>query len=78
MIQWVVYWEVARLSYRRQLAYRTANLSGMVTNGVFGYLRAVVVISIFESRESVAGYPLTELLTFLWIGQALLMVGALS
>ena len=74
---WAVYWEVVRRSFRRQLAYRTANLSGIVTNGVFGYLRAVVIISVYESRESLAGYPVQDILTFLWIGQALLMVVAL-
>src|SRR5439155_15255997 len=37
-----LYWEVARRALQRQLAYRTENLAGAVTNIFFGYLRATV------------------------------------
>ena len=36
-----LYWEVARVMARRLRAYRAATFAGVVTNTVFGYLRAV-------------------------------------
>src|SRR5438309_803440 len=64
-------------SLRRQLTYRTANLAGLATNCCFGYLRAVVLLAVYQGRSSVAGYAPNEVVSFVWITQALLMVVAL-
>src|SRR5207244_8876069 len=48
-----LYWEVARRAFQRQLAYRTANLAGLITNGCFGYLRAAVILALYHARPRI-------------------------
>jgi ABC-2 type transport system permease protein len=75
-----LYVEVARSSFRRYLAYRSATLAGLFVNSVFGVLLASVYIALYRDREAgatVAGYALTDLLTFVWISQALIAVVSL-
>ena len=55
---WILYLAVARMAFRRQLAYRTANLAGLVTNAFFGYLRAAVFVDRFTSAITVVSDPL--------------------
>lgn len=72
-----LYVEVARSSFRRYLAYRAATLAGLFTNSVFGVLLASVYVALYRDRAagaSVAGFTITELLTFVWISQALIAV----
>ncbi len=72
-----LYVEVARSSFRRYLAYRAATLAGILTNSVFGVLFASVYIALYQERDtgaSVAGFTITELLTFVWISQSLIAV----
>jgi ABC-2 type transport system permease protein len=75
-----VYLELARRSFQRHLAYRQATLAGIFTNAVFGVLIASTYRALYQSREAdatVAGFNLTEIYTFIWIGQSLLMVIAI-
>ena len=75
-----LYLEVARSSFRRYLAYRGATLAGLFTNSIFGVLLASVYIALYRDRESgatVAGFALTDLLTFVWISQSLIVVVSL-
>ena len=72
-----LYLEVGKRAFQRQLAYRTANLAGLVTNCCFGYLRAVVFLAVYQARESIAGYDVVSAVTFTWVTQALIMVVAL-
>ena len=67
-----MYWALARLSFQRQLAYRTANVAGLVTNLFFGALRAYVLIALFGAREAVAGYDVRAAVTYTGITQAML------
>lgn len=72
-----LYWEIARRSFQRQLAYRTANLAGLVTNCCFGYLRGVIFIAVYVEQARVGGYDVSGATTFNWVTQSLLMVVAL-
>ncbi len=72
-----LYWEVGKRAYQRQLAYRTANLNGLITNACFGYLRALVFVAIYQSRSSISGYDARAGITYTWVTQALIMVVAL-
>src|SRR5437868_14518963 len=72
-----LYWEVARRALQRQMAYRTENLAGLVTNAFFGYLRAAVLLAMYQSTNNVAGYDATDSVTYAWITQAMIMVIAL-
>jgi ABC-2 type transport system permease protein len=67
-----VYLAIARLAFQRQLAYRTANLSGLATNLFWGMLRASVLIALFGARSIVAGYSVQAAVTYTGITQALI------
>ncbi len=69
-----LYYEVALRSYRRWTAYRAATFSGIVTNCFFGCIRALIFISLYHARGEVAGYDLTDAITFVALGQGILMV----
>jgi ABC-2 type transport system permease protein len=72
-----LYWELARRAYQRQLAYRTANIVGLITNAVFGYLRAAVMLALYAGQDTIGGYDRDDAITYLWITQACVMVIAL-
>ena len=72
-----LYWEVARRALQRQLAYRTENLAGLVTNIFFGYLRAAVLLAVYQVATNVGGYDPQAAVTYAWITQALIMIVAL-
>src|SRR4051812_24151200 len=72
-----LYWELARRAFQRQLAYRTANIAGLITNLVFGYLRAAVMLALYASQSSIGGYDRRDAVTYLWGTQACVMVIAL-
>jgi ABC-2 type transport system permease protein len=66
-----------RRAVQRQLAYRTENLAGLVTNAFFGYLRAAFLLAVFQTANSIAGYDAETAVTYAWVTQALIMVVAL-
>jgi ABC-2 type transport system permease protein len=68
------YLQVARRAFRRQLAYRAANLAGMATNVVWGIIRASIFTALFTARPHAAGLTLPLALTYGWITEGLLMV----
>ncbi len=68
-----LYLELAKKAFQRQMAYRAANIAGLVTNLFFGALRAAVMMAVFAYRDNVAGYDLTRAITFTGITQALIM-----
>jgi len=72
-----LYWEVARRALQRQLAYRTENIAGLFTNVFFGYLRAAVLLAIYQNTNNIGGYDPQAAVTYAWITQALIMVVAL-
>src|SRR4051812_21405198 len=59
-----LYWELIWLGFRRTAAYRTAAISGAITNTFFGFLRAYVFIALYQSRPDAGGYSLDDALTF--------------
>lgn len=71
-----LYVEVARLSFRRHLTYRSATLAGLFTNVVFGVLIASVFVAFYRDSDQpdVAGFTVAEALTFVWAGQSMIMV----
>lgn len=69
-------WEVARVSFQRQLAYRSAHLAGLITNLFFGLLRAAVLVALYGAREEVSGLSLQMAITFTGLSQA--TIGYLS
>lgn len=68
----MIYLAAARLAFQRQLAYRAANLAGLLTNIFFGVLRAYVLIALFGAKSEVAGYSLKAAITYTGLTQALI------
>ena len=72
-----LYVELAKKSFQRQVAYRSATLAGFVTNLFFGALRAEVMIAVYGMQTSVAGYSLDDAITYTGLTQALIGATAL-
>jgi ABC-2 type transport system permease protein len=66
-----LYWELARCGFRRTAIYRSAALSGAITNTFFGFLRAYTFIALYQTRGEVGGYTLADALAFTFITQGM-------
>jgi ABC-2 type transport system permease protein len=74
---YVLYAAVAGRSFRRFSTYRTATLAGVFTNSVFGVIYSYAYLALWHQRPGAGGYDATDAVTYVWIGQALLMTVAL-
>jgi ABC-2 type transport system permease protein len=68
-----VYLQVAVKSFQRHLAYRAANLAGIVTNTFFGAIYIFVYVALFQTRGQLGGLDLRDTITYAVITQSLLM-----
>jgi ABC-2 type transport system permease protein len=68
------YFEVARTAYRRQLIYRWANFTGLLTNIFFVTVFSYVLIALYQARPQVAGYDVLDSVRYTWLIQAMIMV----
>ncbi len=68
-----LWWEVARRGFRRYATYRWAAVAGVFTNTVFGFMRAYVLLTLFQSVASVGGYSSSDMLTYSFVSQGLIM-----
>ena len=68
-----LYWEIARRGYRRYAAYPAATFAGVFTNTVFGFIQTYVMLAIFRQRAEIGAYDATDVVTYVWLAQALLM-----
>jgi ABC-2 type transport system permease protein len=73
----VLYAAVAARSFRRFSTYRTATLAGIFTNSVFGVIYSYAYLAVWHQEHHAGGYDATDAVTYVWIGQALLMTVAL-
>ena len=49
----------------------------MFTNSVFGVIYSFAYLALWDERPGAGGYDAADAVTFVWIGQALLMTVAL-
>lgn len=68
------YLRLVAAGFRRWSTYRQAALAGVVTNCVFGFLRCAVLLTVFATGARVGGYDPAQIVTFVWVGQAMLAV----
>lgn len=68
---------VAARSFRRYATYRGATLAGIFTNSVFGVIYSFVYLTLWRERPGIGGYDAVDAVTYVWIGQGLIMVVAL-
>ncbi len=74
-----LYYEIALRSFRRATTYRTAYIAGLLTNAFFAALRCAVLIAVYQSSgvdSRVAGFTLQDALSYTWITQSLISIGA--
>ncbi|WP_351232968.1 ABC-2 family transporter protein [Streptomyces sp. NPDC002133] len=63
--------------FRRYATYRVATAAGVFTNTVFGFIVAYTYTALWDERPQLGGYDLSQALTYVWLGQALLMTCAM-
>jgi ABC-2 type transport system permease protein len=68
---------VAERSFRRYSTYTAATLAGIFTNSVFGLIYSFAYIALWDQAPDAGGYDKIDAVTFVWLGQALLMTVAL-
>ena len=67
------YLKLVRAGFARQANYRLAMLAGLVTNVVFGFIRAAILFAAVESAGgSLAGYTTGTISSYVWLSQGLL------
>ncbi len=71
-----VYWRLAEAGFLRQWHYRLAMFAGMVTNVVFGLVRAAVMLAAVRASAGLGGYTADSMGAYVWLSQGLL--GALG
>lgn len=72
-----LYAVVAAGGFRRHATYRSATAAGVFTNTVFGFIVAYTYTALWDQRPQLGGYDLSQALTYVWLGQALLMTCAM-
>lgn len=68
---------VATRAFRRYSTYRAATLSGIFTNSVFGVIYSYAYLALWDANPTAGGYDAQDAVTYVWLGQALLMTIAL-
>lgn len=66
------FWKQARLSFRLQATYRVAWVAGLATNIFFGFLRASVLLALYNGKAEVNGLSMTGALTYVALTQAMI------
>jgi ABC-2 type transport system permease protein len=68
---------VATRAFRRYSTYTAATLAGIFTNSVFGVIYSFAYLALWDQNPNAGGYDATDAVTYVWLGQALLMTVAL-
>ena len=68
-----LYLSVATRAFRRYSTYTAATLSGLFTNCVFGCIICFVYLALWDQRPDAGGYDASDAVTYVWLGQAMLM-----
>ena len=73
----MLYPAVAARTFRRFSTYRAATLAGIFTNSVFGIIYSYAYIELWAQAPGAGGYDVQDAVTYVWIGQSLLMTVAM-
>jgi ABC-2 type transport system permease protein len=67
------YLKLVRAGFSRQANYRLAMLAGLVTNVVFGFIRAAILFAAIRSAGgSLGGYTTGTISSYVWLSQGLI------
>lgn len=67
---------IAARAFRRYSTYTAATLAGIFTNSVFGVIYSYAYLALWAQRPDAGGYDATDAVTYVWLGQAMLMTVA--
>ncbi|MFE5286940.1 ABC transporter permease [Nocardia sp. NPDC056611] len=67
-----VYWQLVKAGFRRQSHYRLAMAAGLLTNLVFGFVRAAVLMTAVHENHGFGGYDRGTIGAYIWLSQGLL------
>lgn len=67
-----LYARLVRYGFRKHAVYVWSALAGAFTNSVFGILRAYILIALWQARPGLAGYDVTDAVTYCFVTQALI------
>ncbi|WP_329603943.1 ABC transporter permease [Nocardia seriolae] len=67
-----VYWQLVKAGFRRQSRYRLAMLAGVITNLVFGFVRAAVLLAALRANSGFGGYDHDTMGAYIWLSQGIL------
>ncbi|MGC4111899.1 MAG: ABC-2 family transporter protein [Nocardioides sp.] len=73
----MLYPAVATRSFRRYSTYRAATLAGIFTNSVFGLIYSYAYIQLWTSAPHAGGYDVKDAVTYVWLGQSMIMTVAM-
>ena len=68
-----LYLSVATRAFRRYSTYTAATPAGLFTNCVFGVIITYVYLALWDQKPDAGGYDATDAVTYVWLGQAMLM-----
>lgn len=71
------YWALVRAGYRRYSSYRAAAFAGVFTNTIFGFIRAGILLAVFEAAGPIGGYDRQQVLTYTFLAQGFIAVLAI-
>ena len=72
-----IYWRLLVAGFRKQSAYRLAMVAALVTNVVFGFIRAAILFAALDSAGgTLKGYDEGEISAYVWLSQGL--IGAVT
>ncbi len=67
-----LFFELSKLHFRQQMAYRASTFSNLSVNFFFGLMRIAVLVALYGQQESVEGMDLIGVVTYLALSQSLL------
>jgi ABC-2 type transport system permease protein len=72
----VLYVAIAARAFRRYSTYTAATVAGIFTNSVFGVIYSFTYIAVWSQNPDAGGYDVTDAVTYVWLGQAMIMTVA--
>ena len=60
---------MCRRSFVRYSTYRAATIAGCITNTVFGFIKAAILLAVYRQRTSIGGFDAIDAVTFTFISQ---------
>jgi ABC-2 type transport system permease protein len=68
----ISYWAIVSARFRMLLQYRAAAIAGFGTQLFWGFIRMMIFIAFYHSTTAKQPMSLTQVISYVWLGQAML------